>query len=316
MALRKWGQLKIFSAGIWNNIVLTALAYLVLLSTPILVAPFFHNGTRGVFVSYVNPESALTGPTGLKFGHVITDVNGCRVKSVGDFKECIVRTIRDENDGVCVLKTTFDKGREDILEADSKECCGLSVSSLCFKDENDRQRKSCLRVRPLLEEAGEESPCNVSAPCKNGEERICVTPSLANNQTRLVSMKRRDSYQAEDSHTKDFLFVGYPAEAYRNMEITDYVPKFRLSVFTSVFGRFPGHLAKLAYYTASFSGALALLNVVPCFLLDGQHMTRVLVDALFGCYDRNVRSIITLSFTIVGTVLLILNLLVGIWKIF
>lgn len=58
-----------------------------------------------------------------------------------------------------------------------------------------------------------------------------------------------------------------------------------------------------------------MLNVVPCFMLDGQHMIRVLVDLLFPCYDENIRSITTLTFTIVGTVLLVLNILVGLWTL-
>lgn len=50
-------------------------------------------------------------------------------------------------------------------------------------------------------------------------------------------------------------------------------------------------------------------------MLDGQHMIRVLVDLLFPCYDENIRSITTLTFTIVGTVLLVLNILVGLWTL-
>jgi hypothetical protein len=40
----------------------------------------------------------------------------------------------------------------------------------------------------------------------------------------------------------------------------------------------PDCLLKLARYVASFSGALAVLNVVPCYMLDGQHMMEVLME--------------------------------------
>ena len=107
----------------------------------------------------------------------------------------------------------------------------------------------------------------------------------------------------------DFLFVGSPAEVYQGVDDTDYVPRS-----PSAPVRFPSMMELLAHYVASFSGALAVLNVVPCFMLDGQHMARVLVDICCSCYDDNTRSVVSLTFTIVGTVLLILNILVGLWR--
>ena len=107
----------------------------------------------------------------------------------------------------------------------------------------------------------------------------------------------------------DFLFVGSPAEVYQGVDVTDYVPRS-----PSAPVRLPSMMELLAHYVASFSGALAVLNVVPCFMLDGQHMARVLVDICCSCYDDNTRSVVSLTFTIVGTVLLILNILVGLWR--
>ena len=106
----------------------------------------------------------------------------------------------------------------------------------------------------------------------------------------------------------DFLFVGNPAEIYHSTEVTDYSPAYPALPL-----RLPSMVELLSHYMASFSGALAVLNVVPCFMLDGQHMTRVVTDLVFSCYESGTRSVIALTFTIVGTVLLSLNILVGIW---
>ncbi len=108
----------------------------------------------------------------------------------------------------------------------------------------------------------------------------------------------------------DFLFVGNPVEVYQGVDVTDYVPRS-----PSAPVRLPGMVELLSHYVASFSGALAVLNVVPCFMLDGQHMTRVLVDICCSCYDDGVRSVVTLTFTIVGTVLLVLNILAGVCQL-
>jgi membrane-associated protease RseP (regulator of RpoE activity) len=54
-------------------------------------------------------------------------------------------------------------------------------------------------------------------------------------------------------------------------QITDYVPKYpdHWSCILFTVG-LPANLELLLYYIASLSAGLAVLNVVPCFMLDGQ----------------------------------------------
>lgn len=77
----------------------------------------------------------------------------------------------------------------------------------------------------------------------------------------------------------------------------------------------PSTLELLLYYTASLSSGLAVLNVVPCFMLDGQHIARVLVEVIFRTSDKTLKSIILLSLTIVGTLLIVLNIIFGVLKL-
>ena len=127
----------------------------------------------------------------------------------------------------------------------------------------------------------------------------------------LMASETRTSLQMQRSNggQLDFLFVGNPAEVYQGVDVTDYVPRS-----PSVPVRLPSMIELLAHYVASFSGALAVLNDVPCFMLDGQHMARVLVDICCSCYSDSTRSVVSLTFTIVGTLLLILNIFVGLWR--
>ena len=98
-----------------------------------------------------------------------------------------------------------------------------------------------------------------------------------------------------------FIFVGSPAEIHQVDTPTSHTPTatppptFILpfqSVELSSFSprspllplRLPSQLSKLLRYISSISLALALLNVVPSYLLDGQHMVPYLLLLLiFSC---------------------------------
>ena len=302
MALRPFQRLKVFSAGIWHNLTLAAFAYFLFFSVPTLVSPLYESGD-GVSLSWVDPASSVRGPTGLEAGDVIKDINSCRVRNKSDWRDCISKAIVAPTFGICLAdqrvaeldrKSQSDERDQSVI----KNCCdGLedAKDSLCFMDAKSDFR-ACLPVRLSLEamtrQCGDDD--DVCA-----DSNRCLRPDLG-NASRLLRVRRSDK--------RDFLFVGSPVEVYQGVATADYAPL--LPWFPN--GQWPHRLELLAYYAASFSGALAVLNVVPCFMLDGQHMIRVVVEIAFGAK----RDLVAFTFTVVGTILLVANVLVGIWKLF
>lgn len=51
-AASSWQQLKIFCGGVWHNLVLSVTAFLVLLSLPTLLTPFYSIHENVVIVSH------------------------------------------------------------------------------------------------------------------------------------------------------------------------------------------------------------------------------------------------------------------------
>ena len=92
----------------------------------------------------------------------------------------------------------------------------------------------------------------------------------------------------------------------------------------------PEILERELFYMVAFSSALAVLNAVPCFMLDGQHIVKAfVVDFDIPCITRENshllrnrskfgrwRKSIANTLTIFGTVLLILNVILGCFKAF
>ena len=77
----------------------------------------------------------------------------------------------------------------------------------------------------------------------------------------------------------------------------------------------PDRLSKLLRYLASISLALAVLNVVPSYLLDGQHMLRAALLLLLPSAPA-LRAYLALALTTAGTSLVLANLGLGLWGVY
>lgn len=65
-----------------------------------------------------------------------------------------------------------------------------------------------------------------------------------------------------------------------------------------------------------FSGALAILNMVPVFYLDGYWIFGAVIDLVLASRcDQVTRRIVHVIITMVGTILLILNIIIGVKSI-
>jgi len=98
---------------------------------------------------------------------------------------------------------------------------------------------------------------------------ICLIPSLVNESlsNRLLSMHRRDG--------EPVLFLGHPSELYLSLEVSDYAP--RINLFSPWLIKV---IEKLLSYVISFSVGLAVLNVIPCMAMDGQHIVTALSEMI------------------------------------
>lgn len=102
------------------------------------------------------------------------------------------------------------------------------------------------------------------------------------------------------------LFIGYPGDIYRTVDVSNWVPKYSF-----LYPKLPESMVLLCKYVTVFSAGLAIINVVPCFFLDGQYIINILVLYLFKFipHNGNVREATVLTVTSIGTLLLIVNLI-------
>lgn len=102
------------------------------------------------------------------------------------------------------------------------------------------------------------------------------------------------------------LFFGHPADIYRTVDVSDWVPKYSF-----LYPKLPESFALFCKYITVFSAGLAIINVVPCFFLDGQYILNIVVLYLLNSmpHNKNIRESTVLTITSIGTLLLIINLM-------
>ncbi|XP_020279142.1 membrane-bound transcription factor site-2 protease [Pseudomyrmex gracilis] len=300
-------QLRVTCAGIWHNIILATVAAAILVFSTWLWSPLYNLGS-GVYVKTILPDSPLLGPAGLLEHDVIYKLNDCPVSNSEDWHDCILHAVQHPALGYCV-KQSFIQDYDESVPAKQKtngivNCCTTdseTSGSLCFEYIEGPQAAplhlpphSCLPARTMINQS--HNFCQASHECLS-QDTHCMRPSL-DNVTKIVQIKRKEG--------KDVLFFGYPPEIYRSVDISDWVPKYAF-----VYPNLPESLTLLCKYITVFSAALAIINVVPCFFLDGQHIINIIVLYLlnFMPHNKNTREAAVIIITCIGTILLTLNIM-------
>ncbi|XP_050688068.1 membrane-bound transcription factor site-2 protease-like [Eriocheir sinensis] len=325
-ALTPFRQLKVLCAGVWHNIVLVLAAVGLGLSAPYLLQPLYYQG-RGLSVIAMTQDSPARGLTGLEVGDVITAVNRKAVVSVEEWRRALTASATQDQAGFCVPEAVVHDHDETVQHAfegldGSVQCCeGDSEAHLCFELLENREADvgvasmhpfSCLPARLAISKSGEA--CVSSATCPT--DTHCLAPSLKNT-TRLVQINRgaRDGNAGGGggigTEQEDVLYLGPPAYLYHTVTVTSYVSKYS---FLSA--SWPNTLEIYCDYMVKFSGALAVLNMVPVLYLDGYWIFGAVIDLfLAGRCDNVTRKVVHVVTTLLGSVLLFANIALGVWSL-
>lgn len=383
-------KMRIFGAGIWHNLVLAFLGYLVFLGGPYCLSPLYVRNS-GVLVRDVDSRSGLSGTGGLRKNHIVYAVNGCGVKNSVDWYDC-VNEIKTSKYGYCIPDEEILPSIATKVEPYDSEihCCSefsnVSLSHLCFHFKNEtvlskgnislrgllpnrgvslapnlaeslglksrskrslklhgitpdiandghaRQTKyrnnpinfnflqesvkkmtavenktrsehyACLAARPVTD----HSTCITSTDCKRSlspKKSTCIFPALFNG-TSLIRFYIGNS-------SKPILFIGSADELVYFVKLSDHVP-----LYFFAFPWLPYAVELFAKYLITFSLAIALLNAVPCYGLDGQFISTTIVDSLFVNWSHKQRVAIKCLLLYYGVSVLAGNVVIGFIRLF
>ena len=176
-------------------------------------------------------------------------------------RDQIVHAMQNPNPAYCISTLSLKRVKLSTGEPNQDlESCENVANSLCYRTGTETL---CLHVRDFLSLVTNPNQ-NYANITHCDKDEAFVTHVFGTNHTKFVQVRREDE--------KDFLFVGNPALIYSSIQVSEYCPKYRFAPLS-----LPNMMEKMCNYIISFSGALAILNVVPSVLLDGQHMMQVLL---------------------------------------
>jgi S2P endopeptidase len=291
-------QLRIYCAGIWHNIILTLSVAVLFFSLPYLSLPFYTTG-QGAVVTSVAPSSALQDK--LWPGITITSIDSCAIRNRKNWFGCLSDIMVHSQRGYCADKDeikhrTFHFINETTENLDGgRECCAPdSQSDLCFVSKghtSDLDKYICLTARRIVSDI----TCHTHDECAAiNPGYTCLTPSLG-YRLHLVKI----------GHTgpgDPILFTGDIARLQYSVTTTDYQ-----STYWPVW--VPDLLETMCLYIGSISAALALMNILPAYALDGQWTLGAILE--YWLPDHPWRNRIFNGVLMIVTLLLILNIVMA-----
>ncbi|XP_046669895.1 membrane-bound transcription factor site-2 protease [Homalodisca vitripennis] len=301
-------QLRVLCAGVWHNVLLALIAFCTTLAVPWLLLPLYDWGSA-VQIQDIQQDSPVHGIGGLVVKDLVVQVNDCPVQDVDSWQNCLVRSVRLTTPGYCLHSEFIKEHDESVparhLSAGIVECCSSNAPRhLCFEylESGDEPLQlpqySCLNARTVIEYS--TSFCYKTQDCETNLH--CFRPSLE-NVTKLVSIKTKSG--------RAVLFLGHPAEVFQTVRVSNYINLY--SLFPS---SLPERIVTFCNYLMSFSIGMALLNIIPCFYFDGQHIIRTLMDIYLTKHieHSSVRHAMSICLTFLGTFILSLYLILAFWS--
>ncbi len=302
-------QLRIYCAGVWHNVLLSASMALFLQSLPYILLPFYTQG-QGAVITNIESESALYNK--LYPGNAVFQIGSCSVANSKDWYSCIGGIVSHSQTGYCI--DNGDLHLHEILNIEQTtliddiiECCPLGTNSdLCFSftnsspnnDKLNNQKFVCLTARQVLT----SNICHSNDECSVIKaSSICITPTIAMSKNNHLTKIKHTGIGVDP-----VIFVGDLRTLLYNTKMCDFLP-----LSPSIPLWIPPLIQTLAIYMISISSALALLNMLPAFALDGQWALTALMEIIMPEHPKRnkiVNGILTL-----GTVLLVMNIILGIW---
>ncbi|GFT53887.1 membrane-bound transcription factor site-2 protease [Nephila pilipes] len=288
-------QLRIYSAGVWHNVVLASFALLLMYANPFLVKPLYQQG-NGVTVVNVKEGTGPAQKGGLLLGDTIISINDCLVETVEDWNSCLQKQMVDPQSGFCVSKDFIRIENSAIDDFNNLNCCHNSSGNLCFRHSDpDNKQFICLPGRKVAENS---IICTENRDCR---EDLCLIPILLLESERFLKIQRFPKNAV--------LYLGTIQEVFASVAVSPWTSQSTSVQYIDMYEIFLG-------YIFAFSSGLAVMNVIPFFYLDGQFLTECVVhNYASSCIPTlSLRSNIIFILKMIGSLIGFLSICVTILK--
>ncbi|CDW55275.1 Peptidase M50 domain containing protein [Trichuris trichiura] len=281
-------KLKVYCAGVWHNLCLSAVASLLLSST----WPASDKNT-GVMIHERNGLSSAAFPYDLVDGEIIYSINGCPCGNMESWFHCL-DSIGMEKPGYCfprhIVHMAINRPVDTGWEPEEHDFCFL------FRlPESDDSLRGYFCTSQQVITTAKSCGYNVSCP----KTFRCVIPGLLKSSRLFyLTLGRKQNG------------ITYVITSLNNLYAINVTESAAVcNVYSNV-----DVIEVLLQLTAALSFAFALLNAVPCFGLDGHHLVDAVAKSVMPLATGNGPYYIAVAsqvLSFVGTCLVVVSILVA-----
>uniref|UniRef100_A0A7N0SXS5 Endopeptidase S2P n=1 Tax=Kalanchoe fedtschenkoi TaxID=63787 RepID=A0A7N0SXS5_KALFE len=328
-------SLRVYCAGIWHNAVCCAISALILFLLPLMLFPLYSHAENPVVLDvsnlsplygYLSPGDVIVSLDGMRIHRERewTDVIAAMdehlkqyspLNSSADYKPM---SVYSSGKGYCVPRHLTLQDEKVYMSNATSACPGeltefVEIGCLEPTDfDNSLEGRTCLSGMDVvkLPKCGKAWVTDNSSSCPCRPEDVCMSPAQFPGQAWIEIIYSKpyltncsqegEKHAVLASHINNlasiscggtFVYVGDMVALAQSVQLTEYLPRWPFK-----FGfRFPACLEKLLVCTFYTSLALALLNSLPVYFLDGEAILEVVISNLAVFHPRKRSMLLHLS---------------------
>ncbi|KAJ3450626.1 protease m50 membrane-bound transcription factor site 2 protease [Anaeramoeba flamelloides] len=303
-------QLKVYSAGVWNNCLIIFFAIFLILVLPKTLL-LFYNTNQGIIVISNDLQSPFNED--LKVGDSISMINSCKIKNSIDFVYCLSEIQIQYDDptqtkGYCINSTLINLS----LDKNGLYCCKNDPSI-------DQSKIHCFELFGDLNNNNYDHNRICISPLQVLSSKICYSKGDCNRNHNL-GIQNECYFEAQQpgkvllkiqtNENKEFIYFGSLTEFYQLVEFGEYVDKFGIGKIIPLFFKIPSLIDLFITYLLTISGGLIVINVTPCYFSDGGHIIKTLIGKVTKSSKAESFSKFLMAF---GTCLIVINIILSLY---
>ncbi|EGC28250.1 hypothetical protein DICPUDRAFT_91002 [Dictyostelium purpureum] len=241
-----WEKLRIQCGGVWHNVVLCIIGYLLLTSSSFILSPIYRFPSDKLYITHIPQGSFLE--KSLTVGDQILEINNCKVYNTTGFIQCIYGEI-----------------------AKPKSYCLSPETISCIKE---HPLRSCFGVNDVSTLIDCEEPTNFDMPLSDKCEKLnkqCV--GFKHLGSFVFTLK---VYSQDFLNSEDLTFISTPQELWDSIQVNNY--QSRIGFINS--WDIPWYWNHFFSYLIPVSAGLAAFNIISIPNMDGEHILDTLLSII------------------------------------
>jgi S2P endopeptidase len=280
-------RLRIFCAGAWHNIVLCifVIAFIFLFCSPGCPVSLIEN--NGAFVLRVDEESPLKDRLQSRSVSIV-GVGDCPTPNREAWLKCLT-DLMQKSHGYCVPKDVLihshkQNGEECCSKIHNRQIC-FDVIDPHFSKEHNELKKVCLIARDVTKYEGCINECkSESSACVKPFQQVQDKTKNLQNIEHLLRIKLSNEDEIEQD--RDIIYFGTIPSLYHQVQVSNFRIRWPFNIIISF--NTLSLLEKLCRYIFALSSALALLNLAPVYMLDGEKVYETIFIFLSFRYRHSI----------------------------